>query len=38
MAQRAEQGEAVSRELPGDGAHDEVAQVAHLPDLGEELD
>lgn len=38
VAQWTQQGETVSREIPRDMAHDEVAQVAHLPYLGEEPD
>lgn len=38
MAQWTQQGETVCREIPGDVVHDEVAQVAHLPYMGEELD
>lgn len=38
VAQWTQQGETVCREIPGDVVHDEVAQVAHLPYMGEELD
>lgn len=31
VAQRTQQGETVSWEIPGDVAHDEFAQAAHLP-------